>query len=58
MSENLTLRKQVRVRSDEMDMFNKMYPDCFARFIRFCIQRAIIDPQWFNDVFFSNIKGD
>lgn len=54
--ERMKNTKEIRIyaKGDEVETFQKMYPQCMSRFIRNAIALAIRNKDIFTDIFFSN----
>lgn len=45
-----------RISTEDKNLFQRLYPYCLSRFIKLCIKKAVQDKQFFNDIFFSEVK--
>lgn len=45
--------------SDELrEKFKKKFPNCFSRFVRNCMIKAVSDKKFFDEIFFGNNDND
>lgn len=42
-----------RINKQDRDDFQRLYPYCLSRFIKLCINKAVKDKQFFNDIYFD-----
>lgn len=41
-----------RISKKDRDEFQRLYPYCLSRFIKLCINKAVTDKQFFNEIYF------
>lgn len=42
-----------RINKKDKDTFQRLYPYCLSRFVKLCISRAVADPKFFKEIYFS-----
>lgn len=46
----------LRVSTEDKNSFQRLYPYCLSRFLKLCIKKAVANPQFFKDIYFSEVN--